>query len=255
MTDRYPYQRFVIVCTARTGSTMLRCYLNSHPDILCMGAVYDRKDEIKPEKFHPYFPETPCPNALVEKRREDPVGFLESYVYRLFPAAYKAVGFKYFYYNGRNLRNGDALIDYFVTNADIKFIHLKRRNLMAALFSHKRALTQSRWKIADAGFQIEMDISECEIFLDYTVRQQATFDDLFGDRSLQVVYEDLDKRRHGILADVQRFIGVSSAELRAGTVKNSNAELSSAIVNWKDLKEHFRNSRWHDYFHEHEAGQ
>lgn len=250
MTSKYPYQKFVIICTARTGSTMLWSYLNSHPDILCLSSVYDRSDRINFGRFYGDLPDVYWDSQLVKERDKNPVGFLETYIFKTFSRRYKAVGFKYFYYNDRFLQNKNELIDYFATNTDIKFLHIKRRNLLASLFSYKRAFSQDQWITADIDFKTKICVSECERYFKTTIDQQKRFDNLFKRRSFQIVYEDIALRPQKILIDLQKFIKVSPVRLETEMVKNKNKKLSETITNFAELKSHFKNSIYSDYFNE-----
>ncbi len=250
MARKYPYQRFVIICTARTGSTMLWSYLNSHPDILCLSSVYDRNDRINFGKFYGYLPEVHWDGQLVGERDKNPVGFLETHIFRTFSKLYKAVGFKYFYYNDRFFQNENELIDYFILHTDIKFLHVKRKNLLASLFFFKRAMSRDQWITADVGFETEICISECERYFKSTIDHQKRFDNLFGERSFQIIYEDFVLRPRETLVKLQEFIGVSPLRLETDTVQNKNLKLSETITNFAELKAHFKNSASHDYFNE-----
>ena len=130
-------------------------------------------------KFYEDLPDVCWDRLLVEERDKNPVDFLETYIFKTFSKPYKAVGFKYFYYNDRFFQNKNALIDYFILNTDIKFLHIKRKNILASLFSFKRALRQDQWITADIEFKTEICITECERYFENTIKQQKRFDSLF----------------------------------------------------------------------------
>ena len=229
---------------------MLWSYLNSHPDILCLSSVYDRNDRINFGKFYGDLPDVCWDEHLVKERDKHPVDFLETYIFKTFSRPYKAVGFKYFYYNDRFFKNKNALTDYFIHNTDIKFLHLKRKNLLASLFSFERAFSQDQWITADTEFQTEICVEECERYFKNTIEQQKRFDSLFGERTFQIIYEDFALHSQKILTNLQKFIGISPIKLETEMIQNENKKLSETITNFAELKSHFEKSVYSAFFNE-----
>ncbi|MFC2023143.1 hypothetical protein ACFLT5_00195 [Chloroflexota bacterium] len=88
------YERFIILGQERTGSNFLKDLLNSHSQIIASGELFQSFDVIHWEYgFHRMDP----PRRLLVAFQDDPVGFLESYVFAKFPKRISAVGFKLFY--------------------------------------------------------------------------------------------------------------------------------------------------------------
>ena len=238
----------MILGTARTGSSLLWSYLNSHPDILCMRGVFGSTNKINFGKYYQDLDEEVISPELVRERNKHPVQFIEKYVFKPYSKPYNAVGFKFFYNHNRHLIDKDAVIDYFIKNQDIKFIHLKRRNLLATLYSYKKSLAQNKWTTSNSDFQIQLSIVECEGYFHEIKRQQERFDNLFADRTLQIIYEDLIVRTYKILSDIQEFVGVSPANLLTDMVKNENKELRQVITNFDELQSHFKESEFKGSF-------
>ena len=113
---------------------MLWSFLNSHPDILCLRGVYGSTNKINFGKFYDELPEEYHPSKLIKLRNERPIEFLENYVWKEYSKPFKAVGFKYFYDHDRHLSNKEEVISYFKTNRAVKFLHLKRDNLLKNKF-------------------------------------------------------------------------------------------------------------------------
>ena len=132
--NNLPYQPFIILGTARTGSTLLWSYLNSHPSVLCLRGVYGSTKKINFGKFYGELPEEYHSSELINLRNQSPIDFLETYVWKEYVMPFKAVGFKYFYNHDRHLSYKDELINYFKENRSIKFLHLKRHNLWRPCF-------------------------------------------------------------------------------------------------------------------------
>lgn len=250
MRNNLPYQPFVILGTARTGSTMLWGYLNSHPDILCLRGVYGSKNKINFGKYYGELPEEYHSSELIKLRNERPIEFLENYVWKEYSRSFKAVGFKYFYDHDRHLSNKEEVISYFKANKAIKILHLKRDNLLATLFSYKRALAQQQWTKANTDFRASITVQECNDYFQQILESQNQFDKLFSDRTLQVSYDNLLKATEQALQEVLGFIGVKAISLTTETNKNIEIKLSDCITNYTELKTHFKSTDYAKYFNE-----
>jgi len=248
--NNFPYQPFIILGTARTGSTMLWSYLNSHPDILCLRGVYGSTSKINFGKFYGELPEEYHSSELIKLRNESPIEFLENYVWNEYSNPFKAIGFKYFYDHDRHLSNKEEVISYFMENRAIKFLHLKRDNLLATLFSYKRALAQQQWTKANTNFLTSITVQECNDYFQQILDSQRRYDELFTDRTLPVSYDNLLKATERTLQDVLEFIGVKAISLTTETSKNRETKLSDCITNYTHLKTHFKRTDYAKYFNE-----
>lgn len=248
MKNDLAYQRFVILGTARTGSTLLWSYLNSHPEILCLRGVYGSTNKINFGKYYDALPAECFSQALIDQRNKNPISFLQDFVFKKYTKPYQAVGFKYFYDHDRHLKQKQALTTYFQNDKDIKFIHLKRENLLATLFSYKRALNQRLWTSAMPGFKTEISISDCKNYFQQISEKQLYFDALLAERGMVLTYETFISRRRESLLKVQKFLGVTPCDLTTEMTQNKNAKLSDSIVNYEELKEYFTNTKYQKYF-------
>lgn len=246
---KWNYERFVILGTARSGTTMLLSYLNSHPKILCLRGVFGSTNKINFGKYYDNLPDECIERKLIEKRNAKPKEFIEKYVFKKYFENYKVVGLKYFYDHDRHLLNKNELIDYFAENTDIKFIHIKRNNLLATLYSYKRALSNQNWHLQEkSNFKTKITIKECENYFTETKNQYKRFDKLFGDRIFSIVYENFIKEPTEILQKLQNFLNVSPKIQKNEIKKNINLPLSQAIINHKELKTHFKNTEFEIFF-------
>lgn len=250
MKSKLPYQPFVILGTARTGSTLLWSYLNSHPDILCLRGVYGSTNKINFGKFYSELPEEYFSQELISLRNEKPIDFLQQYVFKNYSKLFKAVGFKFFYDHNRHLKNKNELTDYFTNTADIRFIHLKRKNLLETLFSYKRALASNQWTSDNHKFKTEISIEECEDFFKNILQQQKQFDNLYSDRTIQISYDSLTSQPERVLSEIQKFIGVEEKLLKTETASNKKVILMDTITNYQELKKYFSNTEYANYFTE-----
>tara|TARA_R110002050_G_scaffold286541_4_gene437148 strand:- start:5562 stop:6314 length:753 start_codon:yes stop_codon:yes gene_type:complete len=242
------YQPFVLISTARTGSSLLWSYLNSHPDILCLRGIYGSRSKINFGKHYKELPEEFSSNQLIKLRNEQPIEFLAKYVWKQYPTALKAVGFKYFYNHNRHLLDKNSIINYLKYSENIKFIHLKRENLLDVLFSYTRALSQNKWTHTDEEFETTFTIQECTSFFNEIRQSQQLYDLLFNKRMIQIKYEDLLTRPGQTLSLVQEFIGAEIADLTAETRRNTKVNLSRSITNYKELKAYFNQTEYSAFF-------
>src|SRR5262245_61558777 len=126
-----PATRFIILCAARTGSTMLRHMLNSHPVVRCHGEVMTGRSLDALAGLDQSGDESST-RTLTELRRSDPERFLEECV--LDPGPARAVGFKIKY--EELLRREYAwLLEWLKSRRDIRVIHLRRENRLKRLIS------------------------------------------------------------------------------------------------------------------------
>lgn len=249
MDTEKKYQRFVIIGTARTGTTLLWSYMNSHPDILCLRGVYGSTNKINFGKYYDILPDECTDNKLINERNNSPVKFIKEYVFKEYSQNYMAVGFKYFYDHDRHLKNKDDILNYFVENKDIKFVHIIRENLVETLYSYKRALNNKNWhQKEEKEFSIEIPFEECREYFENTMTQRNRFNELFKDRMFGIIYEDFIKQPELVLTKLQGFLNVPKRIIKTEIVKNFNIPLSKAIINYSELKEFFRDSEFKRFF-------
>src|SRR5262249_46347595 len=160
MSDRA--RKFIILCAARTGSTMLRHLLNSHPRIVCHGEVMSVTNldsfaglAARSEAFR---------QALADASQRDRRRFLEEYV--LDPGGADAVGFK-IKYEELLLPDFAWLLGWLRAAPDLSVIHLRRENRLKRLVSQITATRIYRiYNITDesqrpAPARIEVTPEEC----------------------------------------------------------------------------------------------
>jgi LPS sulfotransferase NodH len=267
-------QRFTILGSARTGSNFLLSLLSAHPAIKMYGELFNL--------------DTLARNDLLEAL-DDPVAYLRSRVYRVHRAEIAAVGFKMFYdhltpdyfqklidpseaseqlqekftqfsafieanYDWSSLQERFRHTwDFLIADRDLAVIHLKRRNILNTLISHKTAFMTARWWSLKGGGQakttVHLDPEECRRYfhtLDaFAERADAAFD---GHRKLEVVYEDLAENRQGTLTTIFAFLNIPYQPVSTIMKKQIVAPASEIVDNYRQLKECFRDTRWNAFF-------
>ncbi len=198
------YNRFVIIGQARTGTTFLQTLLDSHGQIVAYGEVFhllSRRD------------------LDLEEIVSDPVGYVEGTLYRPYPEAIKAVGYKMLYdqIGGNNAflrelktdgvpvetekrrkgfsgfmrsrfnleevsRRFDGFEAYLESDRELKIIHLKRINRLESLLSAKRAARSGAWTSVAGSYvsgSTRLDYKECLDFFRQVGAREAKYDYLF----------------------------------------------------------------------------
>ena len=136
-------QRYVIIGDARTGSTLLTQALNSHPDVLCFGEVFNL--------VHPYVDYgvegfNNNDKVAIEERARDPRAFLKKRVYGERRTGLRALGFKFPYGQDEWY---PTVMQELLTDREIRVVHMQRRNSLRTLVSLKVAQTTGVWGTFD----------------------------------------------------------------------------------------------------------
>ena len=278
------YVRFILVCEARTGSTMLMNALRSSPAIQCFGEVFSLRVPYIHYVTYGYDRNSEEDIAL---RARSPVQFLHERIYCEHPKAIRAVGFKLTNDWGLQGMLLEELLDHLRNDTELRVIHLKRRNLVRLLVSLKmaehtglwfegdpttvisskltarnalRALRHPRWAATrllqlwrpparPKQASIKITANELSTFLDETQRRTADFDELFSRRSMLTVhYEDLARDRQRVFDEVQTFLGLKPARLTTTLRKQNPEPLSELIENYDELYATFKSSPYEPFF-------
>ena len=237
------YAHFICVGNPRTGWTLLMRWLNNHSRIIGYGEIVKSIDRY-PGHYHEFGNR----EALF---RQNPVEFLETKVFRKYPPAVEAVGFKIFYHHApRDTAWGQSVWDYLVGDAGLKVLRLKRRNLLKTFLSRKQAgLTGEYIKYSGVAPAVTLDAEEAREFFEHTRAAEAEYDEMFtGHALLEVVYEDLTRDYAAMMRRIQSFLGVAYEDVDPGTEKRPTRSLSSQIANYTELKERFQASPWETFF-------
>src|SRR6056297_298706 len=217
--------RFLIVAPARSGSTVLRTTLNSHPEIVCHGEVLGRNRILGFVRG----PDSLAGEDLYRKRGESVIEFLQSEIYES-PAGARASGFKALYYHFGELQFAEA-IDHLVSSVDIKVVFLWRNDLV------KRALSEIQHRMMAAANEKPRAASEAQVEQD--CRNQLTcvswLQKLFSRHDcIRVSYEELVADQKRILDEICDFLDVSQGRIGLPERKNevcpTESEQAMSIV-------------------------
>jgi LPS sulfotransferase NodH len=237
---------FIILCAARTGSTMLRLLLNSHPDICCHGEAMAPiiRGFVRSQT-------SPPPETLAVLRDADPVGFMREFLLHREEA--RASGFK-IKYEELVLPAYAEIRQVLVENKSLQIVHLTRMNRLARLASRLLAANTGVRLVTDPAsrptiqpFRIDPDF--CRADFELMEAREKEFREAFSEHPiLEVTYESLLENGASTLGTVQWFLGVAPAELSTPSLKIAPDNVQEMIENYVDLQAHFLGTRFQSFF-------
>jgi LPS sulfotransferase NodH len=226
------YTKFVIIAQERTGSILLEMLLYSHGEVKIYGEIFNPNEEIRKRIRK-------RPIQLVD----DPIVYLDNYVYKEYPESIQAVGFRLFYTHARN-EEWKSVRD-FLKDSKVRVIHLMRKNLLDRYLSHQLALRTDRWIASKEGerkFEEPITLSASDCFRDFYSSKwyQKEEEQFFNENpKTRIFYEDLCKYPKGEGERIQRFLGLQVRDLSTTTAKQRTQKKKEIIENYTELKEGF----------------
>lgn len=232
--------RFIISCSARTGSTMLVHLLRSRGDLLVHGEVFlrngvgalqgnHRKRMVESPEYRAYLNEVMIrePNVFVNQILFD-------------SGAGLAVGFKF--------KTDESLdpfwkrqFDVIVEDKEVIILNLRRRNLLAQFASYfavnelgmptliKNALERPPLK------EFSIHESDLQVFCDSVIaREKASNFHFQNHRVVDIWYEDIIDASHESLMSIQKALRLTPKPLNHETVKNI-PDLRLVVSNYDEI--------------------
>jgi LPS sulfotransferase NodH len=279
MADDPPVQRFMLLATARTGSNLLSSLLSAHPAIKMYGELFnldtltstDLRDALDDpmQYLRARLNKTPRPQIAA-------VGFKMFYEHLTSDyfqkpvevttasdrlrrkivefASYIEANYDWATLSDRFREAWDAL----VADRTLAVIHLRRTNTLDTLISLKVAfVTGEFWTLtpgapASGSPTIELSPDECQRYFERVEASAEAADALFAMHpKLEVTYEALVGAREETLKRIAHFLSVPYAPASTRMHKQITAPAADIVVNYDELKDHFRETRWRIFFEEH----
>lgn len=271
------YRRFVVVCTIRTGSTMLGSYLGSHPGVRMFFELFHRHAASVPFGVEGYRARG-LDADVAALRNVDPVAFLERYVWGRQPRGVRAVGFKLLYTQARRERTwwDEPAFDHWWAHVDrgaapdwaaarsdlwahlaadreVAVIHLTRENPVRGMVSAALAKETGRWGVGATGgvgaetrrATVRLEPEHVLRNLEAGRRQRRETDALFAGHPLaHVTYEALTSRPGPTLARLQTFLGLPVAGLETRSRKQGGRPLAETVENLGAVEAALRGTDW-----------
>lgn len=269
----FGYNKFLIIGSARTGTTFLQTLLASHDQISSHGEI-----------FH----------LIANKQRlveivTDPIQYMKRSVFGSYPEYIKAVGFKGLYQElgsdnvflgdmgiknvspdvasrrsnfmtyrdsvldiNQARRGMDAVLKYLSDDKEIRIIHLKRLNKLSTLLSNKLAEQSDVWTSESGSYlskTVKLDLGECHRFFRNIEEREGRYDRLFQEHPvLQITYESIIADTDNESKKIQEFLGVDYHVMQTLLRRQNRAHVSKIIENFNELKYEFSSTPWSRYF-------
>lgn len=252
------YKRFIVLSGPRTGSSLLVDALNSSPDIVCFGEIFNQRESID-YGVDGYDTASTEDIAL---RSRSPGEFLSKRIFCNHPEHVRAVGFKFHYTHFWGFPGIRQILE---EDRDILVLHLQRHNLLRVLVSLKiaketgiyfqhggwrarslpmiaglfRRLFSGRAQPASPKVTISPDEFRQEAMaLAMTAKHWEEM--LAGHPIFPVSYEDMTPDPQEEFARAQSFLGVTPSKLRVAFVRQNPQKLEELIENYTELRNSLR---------------
>jgi len=252
---RQKIQAFVVIGRHRTGSNMLRYALETHPQVVQYGELFNASCQEIWGAFGRY---AYRPQELLAWRRADARSFLSDVIYRDAMAPISAVGFKLFYRHGRGDGRGDPW-PVLRERDDVRIIHLVRQNPIASFLSNERIqrrephvkMRASAGRDPANGIaardpeRIDVDVDKFKTYLaGYENDMQTLADEFHAHSILELSYESMLADMRGATDSVLDFLGADRRPLPWQTERQSRGDVMQQIANLDEVAAAHRGTRW-----------
>jgi LPS sulfotransferase NodH len=243
--------RFVIFGIQRTGTTLLMSLLDQHPDVVCVGELFQyRTEDVQygVRRFRAYVHDSPRRRVLDLIRFRGIVHDYLDTVYPLFDTS--AAGFKIML---DQIRRYQSVLTYF-TQHQFKIIHVTRSNILRTHISRLRARQSGIYHSAQpiAGPKIRVPVTPLIQDLSLLEADNAKLTTLVSELGLpchSTTYAKLHGEQWSSEKEkILSFLGVDpAAELRPTSVKLTPDELESVLANYDEIVRVLENTPYETY--------
>lgn len=228
---------FVIISTQRSGSTLLRSSLGSHPEIECFGEVF-LPDYRKEQSFQEYLKIHAASKPLALFRRRH---FVYEFLDNLYDSRPDlAVGFKFMYSQARYWPYRFPMVIQYIRRHNVRVIHLVRENAFEICLSRQFARTTHAYHLSEERTQPSMQIDvplllkEMEMVERLKAKWQAL---LRGFDCMEVRYEDFTREKAAASGRILDFLGVNpNIELVSPLKKVLGASKKDIVLNYPEVE-------------------
>lgn len=222
-------KKFIILSRSRTGSNLLKSYLNAHPNIQAKGEILGRLEgksyqSILNSAFTTQWPEV------------------------------KSIGFKIFYYHPVDVKSPE-LWKSLIKMHDLIILHLKRKNVLKTIISQKVAQQTGIWsskkklKTRKETQKIYFPPDELYSKIKQTIYWQSSAEQWFeGHPFLNIYYEDLISNPLNIYKQILNMFGLQYIEPKTDLKKQNIESIKNLLMNYEELKDYFKDTQWKQYF-------
>jgi LPS sulfotransferase NodH len=241
--------KFCILGIQRTGTTLIRTTLNSHPCIRCAGEVFKLKSwrssayegELGYSKY--------INESLTRKIRHHVAknSLAQEYLEFLYGVeGYEAIGFKLMH---NQLKQFPQVVPYLKSN-DVKVIHVIRENVLKTWVSRRAAVARGYHSTQAVG-KIKMEIPTANLVknLNRLSVDSQRWADIFSrtPNYISVCYEEFVNNRKRECGRLCGFLGVEAQEMESSLVKLTSDNLSDVIANYDEVRECLVGTPYEDF--------
>jgi len=248
--------KFVILGTQRTGTTLIRTSLDSHPDILCCGEVFNlgRRPYRNDDGFWKY-----SNRSIYHRLRSGlfPRTVTKEYLEQLFlDQPYYAVGFKFMLSHCKSR----PYILRLLTQYELKAVLVIRRNALKTLISRRTAAASGVYHISDTlkaksavrswnARQIYLDSTSLLSELQSIVSERDQWRSLVGKsfELFELVYEDYVKDHDSMNRKLQTFLNVNEYPLESDLKKVNPDKLEQILGNFGEVRQILEGTKFEEF--------
>jgi LPS sulfotransferase NodH len=234
-----PAERFVILGAERSGTTLVRELLGSHPAVGVGGELFNY-DLIRRNEIPWWSGSVRDLDDLNALRASDPKAFVDRLFEMFKTPDRRTFGFKLMY---RQVERDSRVRDFLVADRGYRIIHVKRRNLLRRLLSEQRALKTERWFVKASeprpdNPSVILSVDACIDDFSLTERMRTLYESYFKDHQmLELYYEDICADLPGTRSRLLAFLGLAEmGSVAIWSQKSAVDPLREAIENYDDLK-------------------
>jgi LPS sulfotransferase NodH len=241
-----------VLTQARTGSNLLVSLLDGHPEIRCLGEIFNPRSSFGYENW--------TKKTIVRKmthkyiRNYSVERYLDSLFWVRAGEIIRAAGFKVMY-PGQVDRWPDCR--YYLRSNDIKVISLVRENLLRKYLSSRIANIEEVWSSRNhrgKTLQVKVDINDLEREIARTETIYRLIDIVTVEfRGIRVTYEELSADRKAVTEGIFKYLGVSlvdTSTFEARTAKQNPARLDELIENFDEVRTFLLSAGYERFFDE-----
>jgi LPS sulfotransferase NodH len=227
---------FIILSTQRSGSTLLRTSLDSHPDIQCFGEIF-LPTYTRDYSFYQFLKDERISGAGALLRRPT---LVERHLSNLYENdATAAVGFKVMYNQVGYLPYRFPSVMTYARRHNVRIIHLVRSNPLNTVISRRfaRATKQYHTQEQRSAKPVHIDLQMAVQGINRIEKDKARWRQaLAGLPCLEVSYEEFVANKSDVSHQILSFLNVNQdVELDSPLKKVINSSLEHLITNYDDL--------------------